>query len=195
MKNKPLELPPQPQETRAYRDRLGKILQSPGMMNRIYAHVANGGDLISFAQNLDIRYSDIADWVTRDTDRVKIFTAAAEMGMEWVKRRILNELANIGLVDIRGIFNDTGGLRNHHEWPDEVARAIQGIEIDDKYEWEGGQRVNVGQVKKVKLGDKIKALELIGKEVGMFVQKHQVKMEATLEDLVGGSWEGEEVKT
>jgi len=158
-----------------YTVKLKTILEAPDIMDRVFLHIANGGDLITFCQNLDIRYSDIAEFINKDMDRIKRYSAAVKACEEWIRRRILNELAHIGLVDIRGIFNESGRMRPPGEWPEDIARAIAGVEIED----DGST--------KVKLTDKIKALELIGKEMGMFVQRHAVEVKTTLEDLVSGS--------
>lgn len=187
---------PEPQQTEPaiiapqvpYSVRLDSILGNPATIERMFLHLANGGDLISFCQMLDVRYSDVAQWITDDAARSKRFSAACNMGQEWVKRRILNELGSIGLVDIRGLLTDSGGLRDPQEWPDDVARAVQSIEVDDIFDGKGTARECIGQTKKVKLTDKLRALELIGKEIGMFIDRRKLEVTTKLEDLVGGSF-------
>jgi hypothetical protein len=171
-----------------YAVRLETILNDSQTIEKIFSHVSNGGDLITFCDIIDVRYSDIASWITEDASRYKKFSAACVMGQEWVKRRILNELGSIGLLDIRGLLNNSGSLRDPGEWPEDVARAIAGIEVDDIYDGKGINRRWVGQAKKVKLTDKLRALELIGKELGMFVDRKKLEVSTKLEDLVGGSF-------
>lgn len=171
-----------------YQARLQAFTDRPDAMDQIYAHVSNGGDMVTFAQMLDLRMSDVALWINKDFGRVKAYTAAAKAGDEWIKQRVLKELALIGTVDIRRIFRDDGGLLPPNEWPEDVARAISAVDIEELYEGTGRDRQQVGFTKKIKMNDKLRALELIGKDRGMFVQKHSVVVES-LEDLVAGSWE------
>ena len=171
------------------------VLADPSTIDHLFAHIANGGDLITFCSVLQIRYSDVAAWITRDQARHKRYSEAAQMGMEWIKQRILNELRCSGMVDIRSILNKDGTVMDPSEWPEETARAIAGIEVEDNYTGKGDQREKVGTTTKVKLIDKTKALEMMGKELGMFVQRNKVEVVTRLEDLVGGSFETEEPPT
>lgn len=180
-------------ELEPYAVRFKTFQESPGAMDRIFLHIANGGDLISFCKNLDLRYSDVAYWIQGDIKRLESYTKAAQLSDEWIRNRILNELACIALYDPRDILDAKGALKPPAEWPEAVARAVSSIEIDEikEYDPDEHRQVVIGETKKVRLMDKIKALENIGKQFGMFVQKHNVKVEATLEQLVAGSWDAD----
>lgn len=84
--------------------------------------------------------------------------------------RVLAELAKIGFSDIRKVLSDGGALLDPREWDDETAGAISSLEVvvsasgdvDDE-----GRRIPE-RVHKIKIWDKLSALEKIGKHLGMF---------------------------
>jgi phage terminase small subunit len=76
---------------------------------------------------------------------------------------ILKELARIGYSDIRKLYNDDGQLKSVNEWPEDLARAVASIEVDEIFEFEDGRKVWTGYTKKVKFWNKPQALELMGK--------------------------------
>lgn len=84
---------------------------------------------------------------------------------------VISELKKIAFLDIRGAFNDNGSLKDIKDIPDDVARAIAGIEIDDLFEGYGGDRTRIGYTKKLKLNDKTRALELLGKHLKILTDK------------------------
>ena len=53
----------------------------------------------------------------------------------------------------------------------ETAGAISSLETLEEYEGYGEDREKIGDTQKVKLLDKTKALELLGKHLGMFKEK------------------------
>lgn len=93
---------------------------------------------------------------------------------------IIKELANIGFSDVRKIFNQNGGLKEIQELDDNAAACISSVESDELYEGVGQDREQVGETKKVKLWDKIKALELLGK------YKRLWNEDSPLKDLLTG---------
>jgi hypothetical protein len=49
-----------------------------------------------------------------------------------------------------------------------VRRAIAGVEVTEEFEGRGAERKSVGFTKKVRFWEKTKALELLGKHLGIF---------------------------
>lgn len=186
----------EPFPLKSYADRLKETLDNPELIHRVYAHMANGGDLITFCENYKIRYSDLANWLQADVERIKIFTKAGHANDEWMRNRILKELGEIGLLDLREAFNEDGTLKKPREWPDSVARALAAVQTEETFAGSGENRKWSGWTQKLKMNDKIKALQMIGQEKGMFAQKHQVEGHLKLEEFVAGSWdeEGKEKK-
>lgn len=89
--------------------------------------------------------------------------------------KVVLELARVGFSDIRALFNQDGTLKKPHELSGDQAAAIAAIEVDEIRE-EGAV---IGHTRKVKFWPKTNALELLGKHLGAWVEKHQV--EGTIE--------------
>ena len=164
------------------------VLSTPGLIDKVFNHIANGGDLIDFAKSRDITYTDLANWVRSIPENLKVYSTACQFGEEWIKARLLLELKRVSLSDIRLLYNSNGTLKPPTEWPDAAVSALAGVETEDLFEGHGRERTHAGYTNKIKLYDKLKAIELIGRELGMFTQHHEVKGKLTLEELVGDSY-------
>ncbi len=83
---------------------------------------------------------------------------------------VLNELRKIALSDIRNYYNELGQILSPHELSDKAAASIQGIDVDEikEYDRDQGQMKVIGVSKKIRLHDKIKALDLLGRHLGVF---------------------------
>lgn len=85
---------------------------------------------------------------------------------------VLYQLANMGFADIRQLFTPGGQLRSIHDLPDDIAAAIQSIKVVTKtIPGAGDEEPEVEYVHEVKLVDKVKPLELIGKHYKMFTDR------------------------
>lgn len=91
-----------------------------------------------------------------------------EKRTEITQDKVLKELSNIAFLDIRKLYNDSGGLKNIQDIDEETAKAISSLETLEEYDGYGEDREQIGDTQKVKLLDKVKALELLGKHLGMF---------------------------
>lgn len=178
----------------SYADRLKATLETPGFLEEFCAHVANGGDYITFCKMRDISYSDFYVWLNDGKSGRTIALAKAERAREeWVRNRILNELRILALTDLRDAFRKDGSLKKPEDWPESIARALAGVDTEELFSGHGRDREFVGYTKKLRLHNKVEALKLIGQEFGLFVQKHKVEVSQRLEDLVGESWQEAEV--
>lgn len=91
-----------------------------------------------------------------------------EKRTEITQDKVLKELANIAFLDIRKLYNNSGGLKNIQDIDEETAKAISSLETLEEYDGYGEDREQIGDTQKVKLLDKVKALELLGKHLGLF---------------------------
>ena len=73
---------------------------------------------------------------------------------------LIQELAKIALFNIKDIYNEDGTLKKVTELDDDTAKAISGVKILQKA---GAMKIILS-----KTNDKTKALELLGKHLGMF---------------------------
>lgn len=88
---------------------------------------------------------------------------------------ILDELRRIGFANLSGAYASDGTLLHPSEMPDDVQVALQAVETEEIFEGRGQLRIKIGESKKVKLADKIRALELLGKNFKLWtdVTEHQ----------------------
>ncbi len=78
--------------------------------------------------------------------------------------------------DPRKLFDDAGDPKPIGELDDETAYAIQGLDVEDLYEHFGkGQAKLIGKIKKYKVSEKTKNLELIGRHLRMFADKLEIE--------------------
>ena len=91
-----------------------------------------------------------------------------EKRTEVTQDMVIKELAKIAFLDIRKLYTENGQLRNVADIDDDTAGAISSLETLEEYDGYGDDREKIGDTQKVKLLDKTKALELLGKHLGMF---------------------------
>ena len=91
---------------------------------------------------------------------------------------VLDELARVGFSDMRKVFSPDGGLLPVGEWPEDIARAVSSVEVEELFEGSGKDREQVGWTKKVKLWPKTEALSLLGKNLKLFTDVIDVRVEA-----------------
>lgn len=103
---------------------------------------------------------------------------------------VLGELLRIARADVAQAFDEHGQLLPLKDMPEDVRRAIGGVELrsigveDDA---EGGDRKAVVTLTKVKFWDKVAALEKLGKHLKLFTDKVEHSGSVTLEQAVGAA--------
>lgn len=163
-------------------------INDPKTIDTIFAHIANGGSLIDLCSTWRVRFSDIMDWIYTDESRRKRYEDALEASKSWMISRLLQELRALSFIDVRKVFNDDHSLKPPSEWPDDVAAAISSIEVSEEWDKdEDNNRVKIGEIKKLKVYDKLRAIEMLGRDLGRFVNKVEHSGKLTLEDLITSS--------
>lgn len=99
---------------------------------------------------------------------------------------VLLELKRLATVDISQAFDEAGGIKPLREIPEDVRRAISGIEVAEMFDGSGDQKHAIGLIKKLKFWDKNKALEAIGRHLKLFTDKVEHSGSVSLEQLVAG---------
>lgn len=94
-----------------------------------------------------------------------------EKRTEVTQDMVIKELAKIAFLDIRKLYTENGQLKNIADMDSETAGAISSLETLEEYEGYGDDREKIGDTQKVKLLDKTKALELLGRHLGIFKEK------------------------
>lgn len=105
--------------------------------------------------------------------------AAVKLDAQNVLARLHDEVE----ADIADLYDDDGGLKPVHLWPLVWRKGlVSSIEVEEVFEREGDKRVHVGNVRKIRISDRLKRIELIGKHVGVQAFKERVELD-TAEDL------------
>lgn len=87
--------------------------------------------------------------------------------------RVLQELGRIAFLDLSSAYDDKGNLKILGDMDENTRRAITGIKVFEEFEGTGRERTKIGEVREVKTADKVRALELIGKHLKLFTEKHE----------------------
>jgi phage terminase small subunit len=129
---------------------------------------------------------------SRLLSNAKVAAAVAEESKrQWDKidvetGEILQALRRIAFADLGQAYDKDGKLLKVPEMPPEFRAALAGVEVDELFDWEDGQRNQVGTTSKLKTKDSVKALELLGKYRKLWTDKVDVSGKLTLEQLVAG---------
>lgn len=96
---------------------------------------------------------------------------------------VIRQLVRMGFSDIRKLFTPQGQLKPLHELDDDTAAAVASFEVVTKeIPMPGDEPPEIEYVHKVKMVDKIKPLELIGKHMGKQLGQWAEKLEHTGKD-------------
>jgi phage terminase small subunit len=100
--------------------------------------------------------------------------------------RVLQEMARLGFSDLRRVFTPGGNLISPEDWDDDTAAAISSVKVVTRPTGEtaeDGSRI-VEHVHEIKLWDKNSALDKLGKHLGMFIDRGEMKLSA--DDTIAG---------
>lgn len=78
------------------------------------------------------------------------------------REQVLRELKRIGMSDIRKLYDETGRLKKVTELDDDTAAAVSSVEFEEV------DRAEIGRTVKIKCFDKTKALETLGRHLGLW---------------------------
>ncbi|MCW2284939.1 phage terminase small subunit [Rhodoblastus acidophilus] len=80
--------------------------------------------------------------------------------------RVLHELAAIAFLDPAKVFTPTGEVRSLEDMDESVRRAIASVETISSSDGDA-----ISTVRKVRMNDKLRALELLGKHLQLWVER------------------------
>lgn len=120
----------------------------------------------------------------------KVAEAIAE-GREKIAKRaevealdVIRELAQLCRSDIRKAFDGEGRLLPIHQLPDDIARAISAVEVEQLFDGTGEDKFQSGVTVKVKFWDKPRSLELLGKYFKLYVDKVEHSADSSFAELL-----------
>ena len=115
---------------------------------------------------------------------VKVQTAVQEAEQarqertEITQDMVLREMSKLAFFDIRKMFDKNGKPLDISALDADTAAALVGLDVQDVTDNDGNY---IGFVKKYKMADKIRALELLGKHLGAWEPRD--KQQTAVEDL------------
>jgi phage terminase small subunit len=95
------------------------------------------------------------------------------------KDMVVKELAKIAFVDPRKLYDEEGRPKDISFLDPDTAAALSSVDIYEEFNYNGDEKELMGYTKKYKWADKLRALEMLGKHLGMFTDK--VHVEGTVE--------------
>ncbi len=158
------------------------IVSDPQRFGDFCRHIANGGSIREICRLMKVRYGDLYAAISADTELSKVYHKALEARRHYDVEEILAQLRSMATSDIRDLFKPDGSLKHPTEMTFEQSASIQSFEVETVTDGQGNDTGN--RIKKVKMWDKLKAIDLIGKSLGMFAERHIHEGTVTLRDLV-----------
>ena len=87
----------------------------------------------------------------------------------------MNECCRIAFADAGQAFNEDNTLKAIHEMPEDIRRAVSGIEVDEIYEGVGKDRELIGYTRKIKFWSKGKQIKILFMHHGLFSKDNDQK--------------------
>lgn len=146
------------------------LKNDPQAMQSLFDHIANGGSAIDIAKLWGLSYIKLMRHIKSKQDLQEKYDEALELRNEWARERVISEVKNLSTFNIRDMFNSDGTLKKAVELPENLLAAIKEVDKDGA----------------LKFQDKLKALDLFGKQLGLFVDKKEINgtMNMSLESIV-----------
>ncbi|AWC21391.1 Terminase small subunit [Aminobacter sp. MSH1] len=105
---------------------------------------------------------------------LKARSERTKIDADWVLTRLAEEAE----ADLSDLYDDNGHLKPMKEWPKIWRKGlVAGIETLTEFETVDGKKEPVGVVRKIRLSDRIKRVELIGKHVDVQAFRERVAHE------------------
>lgn len=94
---------------------------------------------------------------------------------------VLLQLSRLMSFDIRSLYNADGSMKAPHELDDAAAMVLVGVDVTEEFEGSGEERRQIGFMKKAKIPDRVAALALAMRHLGML--KDKIELNATFVGL------------
>jgi hypothetical protein len=146
--------------------RTASFIASPDFLQTVTEWVAAGGSLTNLCEERGLRYAAVFT-ALHLPEHKDLWEAALKARSEWMIESVLTEVRKVASLNIKDAFDEDGRLLPLDKMPPHVSAAIASV---DTYELEGK---NAGTLKRVKFYDKLKAIELLGKNLKIWVERHE----------------------
>jgi hypothetical protein len=163
-----------------------KVLEilEPDRFDKLLDHIVNGGCVIEYCSSHKVQYSKLIKLIKLDTTKKKQYDEAIEARNEWTKNCILRVLNQIITFDIKDLYDADGNLKPIQSLPKHVSMSIASVKTKEQFDLVGGKTEVASEVMDVKLIDKLKAIDLMGKYLNLFIEKKEISGSITLEKML-----------
>ena len=96
---------------------------------------------------------------------------------------VIEGFRQIAQADLAECYNPDGTLKNIHDIPAEARQALAGVEVFEEHDGRGENRTFVGYTKKIKMWDKVKALDSLAKHLGLYDADNKRKLYLSVEEM------------
>ncbi len=155
-----------------------------------YVECGNASEAYRFAYNATNMKPDsikrVASELLKDlyvTSTVKELQNQLKTELKISAEKVLKEYARIAFFDIRTLFNEENSYKELSEIDTDSIAAIANIEIAESYGTSGESGVFI---KKIKLNDKLKALDALARHLGFYnPESNRQKKLVIVKDFTG----------
>jgi len=101
-----------------------------------------------------------------------------ERNYELSSERVLKELTKVAFSDIRDLYDDNGNMIPMNELDDNIAPAVASIKVKERFGKNGDSEIE----KEIRLWDKPKGLELLGKHFKLYTDLIEAKVDTMTDE-------------
>ena len=87
---------------------------------------------------------------------------------------IIKELLKHATINIADAYNEDNSLKDIKDMPEPLQKAIVLVETKELYDGVGKNRKRIGRTRRIKMTDRLQALEMLGRHLKMFTDVHEV---------------------
>lgn len=146
--------------------------QPEELERQIVDHVAAGGSLQRYCEVAELSYTKVRKWLRSEPERHRRYREAREVCREERRDHLEDTLAELATLDMSQITNADGTVMPVRDWPADLRRMCQ--QVQSTMTREGDVLLQA------KFPDKLRAIELYGKAVGMWTENVHIKGEVDL---------------
>lgn len=112
-----------------------------------------------------MRHAEVKEMISKATERLVTLSGLTA-------ERVLKEIERVAFSDTRKLYRPDGSLKRPDEWDDDTAAFVSSIEVTEEFADRGKgddkKRELIGYTKKLKQWDKLAALTMGAKHLGLF---------------------------
>lgn len=149
-------------------------------MDDLCEDLAEGKTLTEFTREHDLKYKIVFEWITGDDDRRDKYEVALKARGHHYQETVLSQIRTASKANLLDAIDEDGSVLPPGKIPEGVKAAISGYKVTVD-----GRSGNV--TTELKLADKTRNAELLGKTQAMFTDRVDLGGKMTLEQLVNAS--------